>query len=157
MKKHREHFEKHGIKTLSFLFNNAHETDDFIIAGTRGWFFDEKGSANLPNKTNFAKLTAREELRLETSLKEASELSKKSGKEILVFMHFPPVWSGEICEGLIEILKRYDIRRVFYGHIHGNYTVPQKTVYDGIELNIISADYLAFTPKHIAKNENLVI
>ena len=157
MKKHREHFEKHGIKTLSFLFNNAHETDDFIIAGTRGWFFDEKGSANLPNKTDFAKLTAREELRLETSLKEASELSQKSGKEILVFMHFPPVWSGEICEGLIEILKRYDIRRVFYGHIHGNYTVPQKTVYDGIELNIISADYLAFTPKHIAKNENLVI
>ena len=30
-------FEKHGIKTISFLFNNAHETEEYIIAGTRGW------------------------------------------------------------------------------------------------------------------------
>ena len=151
MKKHREHFEKHGITTISFLFNNAHETEDFIIAGTRGWFFDEKGSANLPNKTDFAKLTAREELRLETSLKEAKALAEKSGKEIIVFMHFPPVWSGEVCDGLIEILKRYGVKRVFYGHIHGNYTVSPTTVYDGIEMSIISADYLAFIPKHISK------
>ena len=47
MKKHYEHFERHNITTISFLFNNAHETDDFIIAGTRGWFYDEKASANL--------------------------------------------------------------------------------------------------------------
>ena len=151
MKKHYEHFEKHGISTISFLFNNAHETDDFIIAGTRGWFFDEKGSANLPNKTDFAKLTAREEMRLEASLKEAKILSKSGGKEIIVFMHFPPVWSGEVCEGLVDILKKYGIKRVYYGHIHGNYTVPQSSEYDGIEMHLISADYLAFTPKYIAK------
>lgn len=150
MKKHSEHFEKHGIKTISFLFNNAHETDDFIIAGTRGWFFDEK-SAHLPNKTDFAKLTAREELRLRMSLEEAKRLSSASEKETVVFMHFPPVWGDEICEGLMEILKEYGIRRVYYGHIHGNYSLPPKTEYDGIEMNIISADYLAFTPKIIHK------
>lgn len=152
MKKHREHFEKNGIKTISFLFNNAYETDDFIIAGTRGWFYDEKASNALPNKTDFAKLTAREELRLETSLKEARALQDKSGKEIIVFMHFPPVWNTEICTGLIEILKRYEIKRVYFGHIHGNYTVPPKTEYEGIELNLISADYLAFIPKIITKD-----
>ena len=40
MKKHSELFEKHGISTISFLFNNAHETEDYIIAGTRGWYHD---------------------------------------------------------------------------------------------------------------------
>ncbi len=150
MKKHYDFFEKHGLNTISFLFNNAHETDDFIIAGTRGWFFEEK-SANLPNKTDFNKLTAREEMRLEASLKEAKKLAESSGKEILVFMHFPPVYSTEICDGLISILKEYGIKRVFYGHIHGNYTLPSKFEYEGIEMSIISADYLSFVPKNIPK------
>ena len=152
MKKHREHFEKHRITTISFLFNNAHEVEDFIIAGTRGWFYDEKTSNSLPNKADFAKLTAREELRLETSLKEAVALKNNSDKEIVVFMHFPPVWSSEVCEGLIEILKKYAIGRVYFGHIHGNYTVPPKFEFEGIEFNIISADYLGFIPKNIAKS-----
>ena len=152
MKKHSEHFEKNDISSISFLFNNAHQTEDFIIAGTRGWFFDEKASANLPNKTDFAKLTAREELRLETSLKEAKKIQDENGKEIIVFMHFPPVWNGEVCEGLIQILKKYEIKRVYYGHIHGNYTVLPKNVFEEIEFNIISADYLGFVPKCITKS-----
>ena len=151
MKKHREHFEKHNITTISFLFNNAYETDDFIIAGTRGWFYDEKASANLPNKTDFAKLTAREEFRLQMSLNEASVLREASGKEIIVFMHFPPVWGDEVCDGLISLLKKYGIKRVYFGHIHGNYSIPPKSEFEGIELNIISADYLAFIPKFVPK------
>ena len=62
-------------------------------------------------------------------------------------MHFPPVFGGEVCEGLISILKEYGVKRVYYGHIHGNYTIPAKIDYDGIELNLIAADYLAFVPK----------
>lgn len=150
MKKHREHFEKNGIGTISFLFNNAHETEDFIIAGTRGWFFDER-SAALPNKTDFAKLTAREEMRLSASLAEARRLSEQSGKEIIVFMHFPPVWGDEVCEGLIDILKKNGIRRLYFGHIHGNYLLPPVFHYEGIEMHIISADYLAFIPKNVPK------
>ncbi len=150
MKKHREHFEKNSITSISFLFNNAYETDEFIIAGTRGWFYDEK-NASPHNKTDFAKLTAREELRLETSLKAAKTLSEASGKEIVVFMHFPPVWGDEVCDGLIEILLKYNIRRVYFGHIHGNYTIPQKSIYRDIELCIISADYLSFIPQNVPK------
>ena len=150
MKKHRDHFEKHDITTLDFLFNNAHETDDFIIAGTRGWFFDEK-NAKLPNKTDFAKLTAREELRLRASLTEAQKLSDATGKEIIVFMHFPPVFAGEVCDGLIDILTEFKIRRLYYGHIHGTYNMPPVTEYAGMEMHIVSADYLSFVPKHIPK------
>ena len=152
MKKHREHFEKHGIDSIEFLFNNAYETEDLIIAGTRGWFFDEK-NAHLKNNADFSKLTAREELRLKASLSAAQALKGESEKEIVVFMHFPPVFSSEVCEGLVEILKTYGIKRVYYGHIHGNYTLEAKTYYEGIELNIISADYLAFTPKIVLPSQ----
>ena len=149
MKKHNEFFEKHGISTVSFLFNNAHETDDFIIAGTRGWYQDED-AANAPDNTDFEKLTNRETQRLKTSLESASRLKERSPeKEILVFMHFPPFWSGKESESIIELLQSYGIKRVYYGHIHGNYTVEPRFVYKDIEMSIISADYLSFVPKII--------
>ena len=146
MKKHTEHFEKHGIKSISFLFNNAHETDEYIVAGTRGWFWEEKLST-CKNNADFEKLTAREELRLRTSLQHASKLREESGKEIVVFTHFPPVWCGTVSEGLVRALNEYSVKKVYYGHIHGNYTVPSVFTYQDISMRIISADYLDFIPK----------
>lgn len=147
MRKHGQFFERLGIKSISFLFNNAHETEDFIIAGTRGWYNDESAT-NAPDNADFEKLTNREALRLETSLKDAIKLKEISPqKEIIVFMHFPPVWNERVSENLIEILKKYEIKKLYFGHIHGNYTVAPSFVYDGIEMNIVSADYLKFVPK----------
>ena len=147
MKKHKEFFDKHGIKSISFLFNNAHETEDYIIAGTRGWYNDEDAT-NIPSGTDFEKLTNRETLRLELSLKDAIRIKEGSPqKEIAVFMHFPPFWNGRASEGLIYTLKKYNIKKVYYGHIHGNYTVPPSFIYDSIEMSIVSADYLKFVPK----------
>ena len=149
MKKHKEFFEKNSIQTISFLYNNAYETENFIIAGTRGWYHDEDAS-NVPDNTDFEKLTKREALRLKTSLNEALKIKEVSpDKEILVFMHFPPFWSGKESESIVQLLKEYGITRVYYGHIHGNYTVEPKFIHDGIEMNIISADYLGFIPKII--------
>lgn len=146
MRKHETFFEKHEIKSISFLFNNAHECDNFIIAGTRGWYNDED-AANAPDNADFHKLTNRENLRLKASLAEAKKLKDASPeKEIIVFMHFPPFWNGKASDGLIEVLKEYDIKRVYFGHIHGNYTVDPHFNYDGIEMHIISADYLKFVP-----------
>ena len=149
MKKHREFFEKHSINSISFLFNNAYETEKFIIAGTRGWYHDED-VANIPDNTNFEKLTNRETLRLKTSLNAALKLREESPeKEILVFMHFPPFWNGKESEPIIKLLSEYGISKVYYGHIHGNYTIEPKFIHNGIEMSIISADYLSFIPKII--------
>ena len=63
MRKHEAFFEKHGIDTISFLFNNAHEVEDYIIAGPRGWYNDAD-AANAPDNADFEKLTNRENLRL---------------------------------------------------------------------------------------------
>ena len=151
MKKHNEFFEKNGITTISFLFNNAYETDEFIIAGSRGWYHDEDAD-NIPNNTDFEKLTKREHQRLKISLDEAKKLKETSpDKEIIVFMHFPPFWSGKESESIFNLLIEYDITRVFYGHIHANYEIADKFTHKGVEISIISADYLNFIPKKIFK------
>ena len=153
MNKHNKLFERESIATISFLFNNAHETDDFIIAGTRGWFYEDD-VGNLPNKADFDKLVAREELRMRVSLKEAEKLKQLSPeKEIVVFMHFPPVWAGKPADGIINALHESGIKRVFFGHIHGNYTLPPSLEYEGINMSLISADYLDFVPKIIKIGE----
>lgn len=147
MKKHDAMFEKHGITSISFLFNNAHETEDYIIAGTRGWYHDPDAK-NAPDNADFHKLVNREAQRLRMSLNEAVRLKELSPeKEIIVFMHFPPFWSDKASDGLVEILKEYGIRRVYFGHIHGAYTEPPSFTYDGIEMVMISADYIEFIPK----------
>ena len=149
MRKHEALFEKQEIKSISFLFNNAHESDEHIIVGTRGWYNDEDAS-NIPSGTDFLKLTRREAQRLETSIKEGLKLKEQSPeKEIIAFLHFPPFWNGKASDTLIEVLNRYGIKRVFYGHIHGNYTVSPTFTHGDIEMSIISADYLKFTPKLI--------
>ena len=152
MKKHREFFEKHEIKTIDFLFNNAYEVENFIIAGSRGWFHDEDATG-VPDGTDFNKLVLREGQRLKLSLEEAKKLSALSPeKETLVFMHFPPVWCDKPSENIISILHEYGIRRVFFGHIHGNYTLPRSFEYEDIKMSLVSADYLEFIPKFIEIN-----
>ena len=147
MKKHEAFFEKHGITTISFLFNNAIETEEFIVAGTRGWYNDENAQ-NAPDNADFEKLTNRENLRLKTSRAEAKRLQESSpNKEIVVFMHFPPFWNGKASDGLIQLLHEYGIKRLYFGHIHGNYNIEPHFTYEGIEMHIISADYLKFTPE----------
>ncbi len=149
MTKHYAFFEKEKIRSISFLYNNAYETEEFIIAGTRGWYHDED-TANTANDADFDKLTKRETQRLKMSLDAARLLKNGSpDKEIIVFMHFPPYWNGTESEAIINLLIEYGIKRVYYGHIHGSYTTPARIEYKDIDLNIISADYLEFIPKII--------
>ncbi|MBR5139721.1 MAG: metallophosphoesterase [Clostridia bacterium] len=150
MRKHDAFFEKIGIKTISFLFNNAIATENLIIAGTRGWYHDED-AGNQPSNADFLKLTSREAQRLKTSLTAAVKLKEENpDSEIVVFMHFPPFWNGKASENIIAVLKEFGIKRLYFGHIHGNYTIDPKFEYDGIEMSLVSADYLSFTPKIVS-------
>ena len=146
MKKHAEFFEKHGIKTISFLFNNAHRAGDIIIAGTRGWYYDEDAS-NIPSGTDFDKLAARESGRLRASLEAAEKLRNGDNLETVVFMHFPPFWNETEAKDTFDILEQYGVKRLYFGHIHGNYSIPSVTYHRGIEMRLISADFAEFIPK----------
>ena len=136
-------FEENGIGSISFLYNNAYDAGDFIVCGTRGWYVEEK-LQNTVGDVDYAKIVQREALRLEMSLAEAEKIS--FGKPILVYFHFPPAFNGFICRELIDILKGHNIRNVYYGHIHGMYSIPKTFEFEGIAMTIVSADYLNFIP-----------
>ena len=136
-KKLREFFAENEIKSVDIIFNDYAVCGKYAIAGTRGWFYDDKA-----NK----KILAREAGRLEASILKA----KETGLEILVFLHYPPVFGELVCEEIFSVLKKYDIKRVFYGHIHGAGAANAVSEYDGIKFKLVSCDCVDFTPVYIA-------
>ena len=134
-----------GLSSLFFLYNNAIETEEYVLAGTRGWFLEEE-AAEKTTTADFEKIVAREAGRLALSLTAAAALPGADRKETLAFMHFPPVWNGRVVTPFLEILAKHGIRRCFFGHIHGNYTAAPHLTHEGIEFHLISADFLDFTP-----------
>ncbi len=128
--------KENQFDTIQFLFNNSFETEQYIICGTRGWFFEE-------NEQSDPKIMARELGRLEASL----QFSNNQQLEKIVFLHFPPIFGDFICNEIIELLKKYQVKRCFYGHIHGNATKNAfNGVYENIKFQLISSDTINFTP-----------
>ena len=148
-------FEREQIRSISLLNNNAWFCEnDFILCGTRGWYQDENCD-NMPKDTDFNKLVAREAMRLKLSLESGLALKKEQPhREMLVFLHFPPIWNGLCCQPLVDLLHEYDIHRCFFGHIHSNYTAPTSFVQDSIRYSLISADFLNFSPRPILPEYN---
>lgn len=141
-------FREQDIHSIRILHNCAYEVEDYILCGTRGWFYDDN-VGGIPENTDFNKIVNREVQRLRISLDAAKQLQQQSGKKILCFLHFPPVWNGSECAPLIETLQAYGVDRCYFGHIHGSYDVPPSFTYGGISFSLISADFLNFVPRII--------
>lgn len=143
-------FEECGFQTLSLLYNNAYVVEDFIVCGTRGWFL-EKNQQITVGSVDYEKIMNRELLRLKFSLDEAKKLKQgeHKDKEILVFLHFPPLWGDFISVPMLEILSSYGVRRCYFGHIHGSYHIPPHQEYGNLSLYLVSSDYLNFVPHKI--------
>lgn len=137
--------EAWGFSSLHFLYNNAIETEEYILAGSRGWFYDEDATG-IPEGVDFNKIVAREAGRLRMSLSAARSLPGAPQKETLVFMHFPPIWNESAVAPLLEVLNEYEVRRCYFGHIHGTYALPGTFSYGKTEFTLISADFLDFVP-----------
>ncbi len=136
-KKLREFFEKNKINSVDIIFNNCAIVEGYAIAGTRGWFYDDTGSK---------KVLLREAGRLDASLKAAYS----TGLPVITFLHYPPVYNGSVCNEIFDILKKYEVKKVYYGHIHGAGFNNAVKEYDGIALKLISCDCVEFTPVFIA-------
>ncbi len=146
--KMNRYFADTGLSTLSFLYNNAVEVEDFILCGTRGWY-QEGEEAGALSGADYDKMIAREAIRLRLSLEEAKKLPAFSKKETLVFLHFPPIWKEKATEPFTDLLAAYGVRRCYFGHIHGNYTAPAYLSHEGIDYIRIAADFLDFVPRII--------
>ena len=137
----RKFLAENNFKNIDFIYNTAYEFENYIIAGTRGWGQNEEGEDK--------KLLKREVARLELSLEEASKLNQSKEKETLVFLHYPPITNSNIINNemsdFIKIMKKYDIKRCYYGHLHS--TSIRDAVegqYYGIDFKLVSADGLDF-------------
>ncbi|MBE6535201.1 MAG: serine/threonine protein phosphatase [Ruminococcaceae bacterium] len=139
-------FEQNNIKTIKILNNNALEIENYIIAGSRGWFTD-KSMQNTEEDVDYDKIVNRESIRLKMSLDEAIKLRGETDREIVVFLHFPPVWGEFVCRPIINLLKEYNIKRCYFGHIHSVYSYPETFEFENVKFHIISADFLDFLPR----------
>ena len=134
----KKFLNENNFQNIDFLQNNSIEVEDKIICGTRGW--------SLTNESEEEKrLINREALRLELSIKSALDKNVENNKEIIVFMHYPPIVKQNIDNEFMRILRKYDIKRCYYAHLHG------KSIQDaiegnvrGIEFKLVSADALDF-------------
>ena len=130
---------EYGFSDQFILNNNCYEYEGIAICGTRGWFFEEDRSGQHDEK-----VFKRELLRLEASLKAAGSLPK------IVFLHYPPRYKGYECPEIIQLLKQYNVKQCFYGHLHGaSHGLAIEGVWDGIEYKLVAADRLNFQPYRV--------
>ncbi len=130
---------EHNFSNQWILNNNCYEYNGYALCGTRGWFFEEKRGSSHDEK-----IFKRELLRLESSLKSAGDLPK------LVFLHYPPQYKGYECKEILDLLKVYNVRQCYYGHLHGaSHGLAMEGQWDGIHYTLVSADRLNFKPHKI--------
>lgn len=135
----RNYLKENDFKNIDFIFNNSYEFENYVIAGTRGWSVKEEGNEKMLN---------RECIRLELSLQHAVN-NYGTEKEIIVFMHYPPITNADLKENkeseFVRIMKKYNVKRCYYGHLHA--TAINDAVegnYFGIDFKLVSSDSLNF-------------
>ena len=136
MKKYLQ--EKH-FQNIDFLYNNSYLIENKILVGTRGWNLLENNNKNMLNL---------EKIWLELSIEDGIKKYGKE-KEIIVFMHYPPITESclyqKINMDFIDTMEKYKVSRCYYGHLHGkSHNDAVEGNVNGIELKLISADYLDF-------------
>ena len=131
-------FKAEGFDSLQLLHNNSYTVEGYALCGTRGWLFDV-------GEPHDEKVMNREIGRLRLSLDAA-----EPGREKLVFLHYPPVYTGADAPEIVAVLKEYGVRRCFYAPLHGKairFAVQGEV--DGIRYKLVSADGLHFCPYKI--------
>lgn len=152
--KMRKFLEAKNFKNIDFIYNQGYVLENYIIAGTRGWSMLEEEKDE--------KVLNRELARLEASIKDGLQKAckdsnmenaqygnSKEQKELIVFMHYPPISNNKILNHeeaqFVEIMKKYNVKKCFYGHLHG---ISIKDAFEGefeeIKFKLVSADGLNF-------------
>ncbi len=135
-------FCKDNSFDFTFLRCDSFRHDNAVICGSRGWYTAER---DIPEtNADSTAVVAREVIRLDMSLAHAEKEHAECEK--IAFLHFPAVYGTYICQPIMDVLKKYDIRRCYFGHIHGVYDKQLSFKYDDIDFELIAADALNFKP-----------
>lgn len=96
------------------LQNDSIKLGSNIICGTRGWTVPEDTFKDEHDE----KIYHREVLRLEMSLKSA-QTNRTEGDKLFCMIHYPPYNSRFESNDFTELLEKYKVDYVIYGHLHG--------------------------------------
>ncbi|MBQ7060914.1 MAG: metallophosphoesterase [Clostridia bacterium] len=133
---------------VRIIQNDASDIGPAVIAGTRGWLL--RTSPEFGEKDD--KIFRRELIRLEMSLEAALRLSRKDGaaKPIVLMLHYPPLAENGAETEFTELIRRYPVQRVVYGHLHGpSCRMAFEGEREGIRYELVSADRIGFAPRLI--------
>lgn len=126
---------------MFFMQNTFYKYNDYAICGTRGW-------VNINNEEeNDEKIYKRELIRLGLSLEAAV---KNNQKKIIVMMHYPPATRISKSIEFIEMLEKYNVEKLIYGHIHyDSKDICINGIYNNVQYICTSADIINFDPVRI--------
>lgn len=116
--------------------NDAIKFENTIICGTRGWTLPDP---NRPQTPENQKIYARELIRLDLTLKSATAL-RQNGEELVCMLHYPPYDQNSTNTEIVQILERYGVNKVVFGHLHAYRKIPLQFKQNGIEYFLTSCD-----------------
>lgn len=116
--------------------NDALRFDNVVVCGTRGWKGVEKNTTLSPEDQ---KIYDREVLRLEMTLQNANIL-RQEGDKLICMMHYPPVGFARDDSEFSQLIEKYNVDIVVFGHLHGYKNVATNFVKNNIEYYLTSCD-----------------
>ena len=129
-------------KSILAIQNNTVRFDDIVIGGTRGWICPESSAFS---EQNDRKIFEREKTRLQLSLNGFTAATHN-----IVMLHYPPFSEKGQPSELVDIIEQRPVSQVVYGHLHGQaHKFAFQGMRNGIQYDLVSADYVNFTPKRI--------
>lgn len=125
---------------MQAIQHTAVDIGNAVVCGTRGWTFPTEET---PLSAEDRKICDRELIRLELALQSAQKLAM--GKPIVVMLHYPPLYDQERDTVFTELLSKYPVHTVVYGHLHGaGIRAGFDGEHGGIRYRLTSCDSLRF-------------
>lgn len=135
--------------SIMAIQNDCIKIGKFVFCGTRGWMIPERGkSLDAADK----KIYDREVIRLGLTL-EAAVRQREEGDKLILMMHYPPYNMSKDSNEFTDLIEKYKVDSVVFGHLHGKIKCNLTSEKNGIKYFFTSADHINMTPVLIYGDE----
>lgn len=130
---------------MQVIQHSAVDLGSCVVCGTRGWICQGCGESLTAEDE---KIYHRECIRLELALREAEAVA--AGRPVIVMTHYPPLYQQNRDTGFTEIIEKFPIYYVVYGHLHGKGIAARfEGEHHGIPYMLTSCDATDFRLREI--------
>lgn len=124
-------------KDFYVVQNNVIRIGKYLFCGSRGWTTESEAPED-------KKIYERELIRLELSLN-AMQKERRDGDIVIGMTHYPPFDVSQEPTPLTDLFKKYDVRTVIYGHLHGKSYAKKRICISGVYYLLTSCDLVSFS------------